>query len=455
MKHIFKYLNLKDILRCRLICKKWTKAIDTFLENHPSKRPFVQNDEERSYQDEKHLKAMKLTNSVIFHLWDIEKLRTLRSEMSRHPRNPFVGRSVVFNVEIDDDFEDDEDFDDRDPGIGEFWTLTKLFLNTTGSHIWYVEITEDSGHQKPLEFYKLLRELLIWMPNLKSLKVAVDISHDDYYPKSLSIFMGSNALPVMPHLESLSVEYFYPEVPQLIHDMLIYMYSPQLKKLQINMTRWKSSYPRGLTKLTELHVKSVHLGKLALLETPSLGKISIDLRESGISAQQISTHLLFETLSRFPLNILILHVDIAVELEDISEGVLKRCSIPTLEKLEIMGVQRKILYGFLLCFPSLKYINIRESTSGDRFNEDPAVVAFLEGNSLPKHEVVQVHKYLYKGRMYESNIWRRIPSLRAFTYEKIRYGEVEFSQYCSRVMYEFHCSKETGKKNTNEVSANL
>lgn len=418
------------------------------MENHPSRLPFAQILDRKT---ENELKRLKLSSSVTFHLWDVERIRTLREEMRDHPRNPFVGRSVVFNVEIDDDFDDEDEDEFEDPGVSDFWQLSRVFLSEVGRHLWYVEIVEDSGHQRPLEFYKLLRELLINLPNLRSLKLSGDISHEDYHPKALPVYMANNPLPPMPHMESLDLECLYSEVPQIIHDMLISMYSVQLKKVHVNMNRWKPSYSRGLSKqLTELHLKEVSLEKLTTICSPTdgklsslnVGKLSLNLRSQKFSLTMLPmkfpTFSFFKALSHlFPvLRVLTLFVDITVELNEMEPNSWQQFSLPSVEQVEVQGVQRKIFYSFLLCFPSLKSLSICESTCG-RFNEDPAVITFLEGDTTACEEVVQVNKFMHTGRMYESNIWTLIPTLNVFSFRRLMYGDLIFEHNCNRETYNF------------------
>ncbi len=426
MPHIFKYLEKTEIFNLRLACKRWNIAVDTFLENHPSVRPYDVLGDQQNIN-------CSLTNTSIYRFQDylytynnLQAFTSFQRKAEDHPRNPFLGRSVSLvpkeNVYLE---------------ISRYFSQAIRFFNMYGEHIWYVTFANFTCMflQTPLEFYKGFRECLVNLPNLKSLELEViNISKgDDVKNMELVKYLESNPLPSLSHLESLDLT--VNGMPQQFHEMFYTLYSSQLRKLSVKLTLWKEVYGNHLQNLTELqlrHVRSLTMlrGFLRNLNSPLLQKCSLFL------GFPLGVMVLFQLLERFKqLRVLKVTSDRGATTQArLTELVpLSLVHLKSLETLELQD-SPKLTYAFMIGLPSLQSLIIWKNK-----------VSRGEETVIRGSPKVHLRKYIGSNNtdsMYQSNVWTVVPKLKSLTVKSgSNDGVKPFTQNYSRQGYEIVSSK--------------
>ncbi len=89
-------LSKEEIYQCRMVCRRWTEAIDSFLENHPCLQSIINDAADLNGKRQNDLEdytrfPVRLMLEKTLHRFD-------RIEIPSP--NPFIGRSIIINPDI-------------------------------------------------------------------------------------------------------------------------------------------------------------------------------------------------------------------------------------------------------------------------------------------------------------------------------------------------------------------
>lgn len=188
-------LNAKDILNSRLVCRKWKREIDTFLERGSSS--FHAGLPRSSIFGEITLTDL-LTVTQFNKAFEDEnsKDKTVTLFTDDDNRLPFISRSLTLgSCTSDEELE-----------TAEFWEQAELTLATHGEKLWHLRLHFCRDLDDYLQFI-VLTDLLKLTPNLRSLEI---LCSPEGNGRSLGLeinWEGSRfQLPELPRLELLRTE---------------------------------------------------------------------------------------------------------------------------------------------------------------------------------------------------------------------------------------------------------
>ncbi|CAL8092354.1 unnamed protein product [Orchesella dallaii] len=195
-----KYLEPKDILASRLVCKSLKQGVEQFLQDHP-----VYTDVGFQFPSEdfitKDVALLFQYFSYDFYVDEMEDLETFFGKVCKVKGNPFLSRRVTYR-EISGCGYDHEETE-------KFRCLFKSLLKKFGSQIWHCVLALKFDDTTPEDMYQLARSYLKLMPNLKSLSMHIDMEGGDDYvfmTDELTMFVRRNPLPPLKQLVTLKLE---------------------------------------------------------------------------------------------------------------------------------------------------------------------------------------------------------------------------------------------------------
>lgn len=443
------------MLTCRLVCRKWNKAVENHLDSYPKpKRSSILPSKDQLLSRN----TPVAPSSQSIWKYKLEPLdfdntlslaRFLTEARAHHPRNILTNRSLKLGIDLDE-IDIDNNNDNNNEMINEFWETALNVLRVIGKHVWHIEIYNDGFENEAASFYGLLHRLLCLLPNVKTLRIIGDFENSWNLDIDLTNRLGTWPLPTLPHLECLHVLHC---MSSLMTATIAASYTRQIRKFCVSVAiliHIEEEYLRGFLNLIELILRDcvkdvsefhVVLHKLEILEAPNLEKLR--LFRSFTSEEVITTDYLFGLMIRFPkLRSLDTHrMDLQVSLPD-PESILpqqsKNFAVYSIRTLKVRN-SAKLSLDFLLKLPCLEKLFIRDEE--DNRPTPPPPQPKDEENSVDEGEI-DVKRFIYKGNIYLSNIWLKIPKLSRLTYESFD-DDVIPSCRCTREMYEYLMKKWT------------
>ncbi len=171
--------GMTGIWKFKLVCKSWSKAIDKLFQQDDVghrrhiviNRPIPFNPGFRNCHLLKYANcpfSMKTANDFIAHF----KSTHYDICAARVTKNPFLGRHVEFYIMTSGT----HDF------VVKYQTDMSEILGKWGREIWYCRINRCCFGDEidVVAFYRLFRQSLIWMPNLKYLNVVYNVVRNDF-----------------------------------------------------------------------------------------------------------------------------------------------------------------------------------------------------------------------------------------------------------------------------------
>lgn len=228
---IFHRLNEKDVLTCRLVCKRWKRSFDHILQNHPVRRPYCKDNNFHKRFKKFPVPAVeaKLLNLGAVRFNKIEQLETFTESMSTWRSNPFPARAVVFQW-------------DSEVKTGESVARSvSRFAERFGKYIWYLKISCAVADKSHHSYFKLIPEFLQNTPNLKALTPnwpPIYCSSEDNTQDYL------RTLPELPYLESFSLN--QETRLWILQDLLLFRYSSQIRRLDLSYNLLVECYVRNV-----------------------------------------------------------------------------------------------------------------------------------------------------------------------------------------------------------------
>lgn len=243
-------LDREHIYKCRCICKRWTTAIDKYLENLPCYIPYNNDAPElvlqRKYSADTFMRFPigLMFNGTLKRLEGISNISTLS--------NPFIGRSIVINPEITN-FSWENDFGHH--CAPKLERLCKI-LESFGKFVYHLEWIVLSPSVNSAKFYVILCRLLSYLPNLKTLRVRFwlkPLLNKEHLLESVENLK-------LPQIESLhSIDLNILDLPNIIEEKLILAFGTGVKKLCLPISpNLANVIHKGLTSLNELCLWSIY-----------------------------------------------------------------------------------------------------------------------------------------------------------------------------------------------------
>lgn len=361
--------------------------------------------------------------------------------MKRHAvsRNPFFGRTLYISDYIyDDDYE--------------FYEELERFLGRFGRHFHHLTLScfNDIPEVKRNRTSLITRTFFELVPNLRRLRIEGDFQ-DDVIESRMPLL--AEGLPFMPNLETLQLEQTKLPLNKVLVLKLLGNHRQQLKRLHVSHSHWKLVSGEEWPSLHELHLSGVRLEKdLSALtsrcNTPNLEKLGVNLTKSSNERREIRAYGRLLTVINYlckkaklhtlrisgGLNLRSILIG-SMEMED--EGLRAPPELKTLE-MELFPewyTGEYDSFSVLLRFPFVERIHTYmklhptdlQKAKGDRqVWECRSEIAFVKKEDLQRMneessddmEVFSVRKHLFKGNMYSSDIWGKLPRLRVFTFNE-------------------------------------
>lgn len=324
-------------------------------------------------------------------------------------------------------------FTNQDELFNYYWDHMYELLSKFGHHITRITLNLDSNHRpKPLAKFKVFREVLLRLPNLKYLGISGLLSssakHKEYSIledsfNKLKNYVEKHPLPQLPHLESISLnddKFDLATCPFLL-STLLKSYGSQVTTLSKNIRTWKTNdfHSTNFPKLVDLYIVncSKYLESSTVLEkliAPNLQRLTISGAHLDGEKQLPS---LFKSLlnGNFPLRYLTLKYYISEKLPqgpvDESYPILQ--SVSTLEIVECREKPNKVPFEKVLrALPNLEYIFMcSDITLAENLENQTK-----RGVGELKEDCLQIREWAARGQMYKCSVWELLPKLREISF---------------------------------------
>lgn len=408
-------LNLEDLLKCRVACKRWSQAVDNLLENHPfrgGKTEDIENDFSTNRPKSafhRHPFADRYDKPCSqFEFISLEKVTSFLTKTRTHPRSPFVTKSVLIRLSME---LDDDELTALLDGVTEL-------LQLHGKHIWYLHL-DIQGYHSVEKTFKIISQVLKHLQNLKSLKLMCH-AKDKSSTIEQNELIAHKSLPNLLYLESLDL--CDVKLPVNLIGVFIKKYCTSLVKLQVSLYRWKESYSHQIVNLRELSITAMcsqdNLNHL-YCQLQNLKHLQRLTKISLVVMVTLDTKRLFGILQQFEelhtVKIIILEhmgnkLHFQTEFRATDDDQPKLPQIHSLE-LSLTSAQRSL--NFLKYFPNLQ--NLHFTLERD-FME-----TFLGGTTPVSVKMTndRILRYLNKcilnNSARKSRLWSLLPSLQVFT----------------------------------------
>ncbi len=234
--------RMTPIWKCRLVCKKWNKAIEEIHQNEDTGHYQMANDfyKAKNYQRgrkwgtdrfEEESKVVEfLEHFVATHY------SAVRRPVSK--KCPFLGRfvEVACNLYV------------KSKQQAYFNRLMEMF-DKFGDQVWYVKFCwwYRKSVLEHVEIYKKMKQMLEQMPNLKVLRISYHCFPSKEDLADLEEEIQRNPFPGRTNLEMISVD----QIPGLLCNHLVNQ-NPQISRLEICNTNFKGKCYIFLDKLPNL-----------------------------------------------------------------------------------------------------------------------------------------------------------------------------------------------------------
>lgn len=214
------------------------------------------------------------------------------------------------------------------------------------------------------------------------------------------------SLPILPQLETLEIA---SAVGLQLMNSLLPQYHSHIRRLEMELSMWRSQYSDYFANLTELKLTSIspknkHLLQdlLQAIHAPSLIRLQLGFKD--LAAVKLGINDLFQWTKRY-LHLQSLHVaGENIMIEEPRVGNLN-----PRESLTYLKIQDSyaLNYNFLIGLPSLQHLFLK-------VNDKPNVVDYSVTNALRIREQIET------GKMYESNVWEVLPKLKTVTLQGVK-----------------------------------
>lgn len=444
--HIASFLPERDLLNCRFVCKSWENGVNSLLECHADRRPFIDSSSIHQLLHGSQTVARLQHDAFSRHFCfrtchQLEMFQTNVALPKTCFRNSFMGRCVSFKMRdfgVNGGSGGGTHNNPKNTLAAAFWYHVQTeFLPHLGYHMAHIHI--DTGftlrsHLVSTDFIEFSSAVLELSPNLKSLSICVGF--DD--PHQESFFCCHNcdsgkrrnmrALPALNKLDTLILAWgeSRSRVPVCITEKFLSCYSARLQRLEILVS--DKDYATGLnlratclSTLTDLRIVAESLAVLNNLlknvkdeSSPALRRLHVHLL-AGYNEPRVNVNQFWNAVSQFGETLLALHLNSDAQRSppnctDENDDDVVGLSAPNLEYLRIgcsINVPLSFLTGHLI--PKLRYFNLDAKLR----------ISVVSRRSYPSEEV-DVYDYIHSGNMYNSNIWTLWPLLQKATF---RYGQ--------------------------------
>ncbi|CAL8129062.1 unnamed protein product [Orchesella dallaii] len=385
-------------LQCRQVCRQWTKELDEHYNSHPDHLRFA-------FEKERILDGPPIPQ-YITRFETVSQVRKFMEENRSHPGNPFPGRIIYLRWKDGSIWKPDalQLFQGYWKGVGEM-------LLQFGRHIHFaiIHIFERDMETYLLERFEIVRNYLMNLPHLKRLKF---LGPSRARLDEVREFLGTNSLPQLADLETLELCGISPfwmdavlnfctvpsKIKRLCFDLVAGDYGANAPNLHDMLQKFTNLEALELTNLTEDYERFGHLRSLGKLTHLSLGFCEGEIREAKP---------FFEVLE--PFGRTLTHLKIKCGLA-ISNSVRTPINLPHLERLHIAEYKGNL--DPLLQLTSLTFLRIDKCIQR---TQDKKIKSAID-------------VYGFEKRMYQSNIWKVMPTLQTIiirkrydrqTYEKL------------------------------------
>lgn len=158
---------LEPMLKCRLVCKSWDKAVQDYIQLHPKYFSMDDENDGSNYYCSPSYPA--ILNKLTYYFSSKEDmddfLEAYGATHSSSERNPFLTR----RVDIDDS--------ENQGCVGEYFKSLMLLLLKYGRHIYHLALHLERK-LTPITYYRMLEEILDQTPNVRTLKLCLDLDGD-------------------------------------------------------------------------------------------------------------------------------------------------------------------------------------------------------------------------------------------------------------------------------------
>ncbi|CAL8133157.1 unnamed protein product [Orchesella dallaii] len=385
----------KEILQCRTLCRAWTEELGLlyqFLPVVPSNF-YVPISASGS-------KSKEFSDKPTFRtsLRSIDKMKSFMADMEGHRGNPIPWGMLDLVRDVPDE-EGQLTLIEKCRLSREYWTAAGMLLSKFGKYVRCVEFAFHEGDPglPCIEFVDYFRNCLVSCPNV--MELIIEDSSGGGWDDEIEEYVRLISLPQLKSLESLEIYGVEYDFADLILD---YCCVPaNIKRIYLDEHR----IPQAVYCFSNLEILEVQQEELlyedlilnferfkVLEKIPPLKILEVEF-SSELEEDEVPNLLdILTVVESFGNTLTGLNVRSSlspVAFEEIS-GI--RINLPKLQRLELQDYQGSL--DLLVGLKSLTYLIIHNV---DSTQSDPVGLAPFSG---------------FEERIYESNIWKMVPSLK-------------------------------------------
>lgn len=289
------------ILNLRLVCPTWRCAIDSFIQEHPSRKAYCSSYFETEELLTKSYNYVSDCYSRSRHVYGI-KISPVNDSLSRfnelrsvvHQHNPFISRSVVLTIGMDLNIQDPHNY----------IMQVKKFAKEFGPHIYFLTLTISqyflfnlfsmtSNEEQFLNFFPNLRTLAVLPTEVEilciDLRKRIENTLSKMTPKSY----------FLPHFEAISICTKKSDIPPIMNDYFLkpFMENKDLAQLtRISVPTWNDLGGKTFLNLKELTLNKLEVGwtyyNLGNLKAPILEKLILHFNYYMVNVEDFHKSLL-------------------------------------------------------------------------------------------------------------------------------------------------------------------
>lgn len=400
------------------MCKAWEGAVNTYLDTHPSRRPFNETSsvaEIRRKTIPDLVQAQQGYRPSPYFFTKTRALRRLQAELKPNgSRCPIIGKAVSLTSNDGDIEDESSEEDDVQEEEEEFWShVASKFLPSYGSQLWHAVIIPPKRFPAP-SLVSLTRDMLWSCPNLRSLNIRAIADESDGRQE-----LERRPLPALSHFDTLIASEWHGKLPSYLARKLLSKYGAQLGRLELKISEHDFlegvNFQGNMTNLTDLYMNIASLRVLTeLLENlkassnPRLHRLRLELCTSRKQETLEIVKRLWTVIGSFGETlralVLITNEDFLAPLDSVP------LVAPHLEYLELACSTNTSL-GFLssIGLPSIQYFHL---DIGFYAKADSP-----QSRSSYESEELNIHSFMHDGDIYKSNMWKMWPKLKQVAFE--------------------------------------
>ncbi|CAL8129063.1 unnamed protein product [Orchesella dallaii] len=378
-------------LQLRQLFRQWTQDLDKQHPSHPDHLRLA-------FEKERAIDGPPLPQ-YICRFETAEQVQKFLDENQNHPGNPFPGRTIFLRQK-------------QVPGsifqpgyiqlFQEYWNKVGEMLLQFGSHVHFATIHcfERFYETRNLESFEIVRNYLVNLPHLKRLKIV-----GNYEASLMDVreFLETNSVPQLADLETLELHGISsPLINAILNSCPV---PSNIKRLCFNFNAGDlDDDPPDLCNMLEkfTNLEALELTNLCtgdyerfshLRSLEKLTHLNLGFWKDGIHAKPF-----FDCLAPFGMTLTHLKMKSGF---DISNSVRTTINLPHLERLD-MALCEGNLDPLLQLKSSLTFLRIDKC---------------IQRKKDKKYESA-IDVYGFEKRMYESNIWKVMPTLQTIIIRK-------------------------------------